>query len=122
VPITFLKRAISSAELRFTIRLRHNSQFQAKVSLRETFAWNTIHNSLFIIHFSLVYRYYFAAKLGHGVDDVDLNRDDFFYRVNADLIGKFVNIASRCAKFITICELGQEKWRLLQCQCVSPNK
>jgi methionyl-tRNA synthetase len=46
-------------------------------------------------------RYYFAAKLGHGVDDVDLNLDDFFYRVNADLIGKFVNIASRCAKFIT---------------------
>lgn len=46
-------------------------------------------------------RYYFAAKLSHGVDDVDLNMDDFFHRVNADLVGKFVNIASRCAKFIT---------------------
>jgi len=45
-------------------------------------------------------RYYFAAKLGNGVDDVDLNLDDFLYRVNADLVGKFVNIASRCAKFI----------------------
>ncbi|EDN72658.1 Methionyl-tRNA synthetase, class Ia [Beggiatoa sp. SS] len=46
-------------------------------------------------------RYYFAAKLGYGVDDVDLNLDDFLHRVNADLVGKFVNIASRCAKFIT---------------------
>lgn len=46
-------------------------------------------------------RYYFAAKLGHGVDDVDLSLDDFNHRVNADLVGKFVNIASRCAGFIT---------------------
>ncbi len=46
-------------------------------------------------------RYYFAAKLGNGVEDVDLNMDDFFHRVNADLVGKFVNIASRCVKFIT---------------------
>ncbi len=46
-------------------------------------------------------RYYFAAKLNDGVDDLDLNLDDFTARVNADLIGKFVNIASRCAGFIT---------------------
>ena len=46
-------------------------------------------------------RYYFAAKLGNGVDDVDLNLDDFFHRVNADLVGKVVNIASRCAGFIS---------------------
>jgi len=45
-------------------------------------------------------RYYFAAKLGNGVDDVDLNLDDFLHRVNADLVGKVVNIASRCAGFI----------------------
>ncbi len=45
-------------------------------------------------------RYYFAAKLGGGVDDIDLNLDDFLKRVNADLIGKVVNIASRCAGFI----------------------
>ncbi|MEN8214396.1 MAG: methionine--tRNA ligase [Pseudomonadota bacterium] len=45
-------------------------------------------------------RYYFAAKLGPGVDDIDLNLDDFRQRVNADLVGKFVNIASRCAGFI----------------------
>ena len=42
-------------------------------------------------------RYYFAAKLSGGVDDIDLNLDDFVQRVNSDLIGKVVNIASRCA-------------------------
>ncbi|BBL60723.1 methionine--tRNA ligase [Methylomonas koyamae] len=45
-------------------------------------------------------RYYFAAKLGAGVDDIDLNFDDFCLRVNSDLVGKVVNIASRCAGFI----------------------
>ena len=45
-------------------------------------------------------RYYFAAKLGPGVDDIDLNLEDFTARVNADLVGKVVNIASRCAGFI----------------------
>jgi methionyl-tRNA synthetase len=45
-------------------------------------------------------RYYLAAKLGSGVDDLDLNLDDFIARVNADLVGKVVNIASRCAGFI----------------------
>jgi methionyl-tRNA synthetase len=46
-------------------------------------------------------RYYFAAKLGSGVDDLDLNLDDFTQRVNSDLVGKVVNIASRCAGFIS---------------------
>lgn len=46
-------------------------------------------------------RYYFAAKLTAGVDDLDLNLEDFSQRVNADLVGKVVNIASRCAGFIT---------------------
>ncbi len=45
-------------------------------------------------------RYYFAAKLGNHIDDIDLNLDDFTQRVNADLVGKVVNIASRCAGFI----------------------
>ena len=45
-------------------------------------------------------RYYYAAKLGAGVDDIDLNLEDFIARVNADLVGKYVNIASRCAGFI----------------------
>ncbi|MBL4711116.1 MAG: methionine--tRNA ligase subunit beta, partial [Gammaproteobacteria bacterium] len=46
-------------------------------------------------------RYYLAAKLSNGVDDLDLNLDDFTARVNSDLVGKVVNIASRCAGFIT---------------------
>ena len=45
-------------------------------------------------------RYYFAAKLGSGIDDLDLNLEDFVQRVNSDLVGKVVNIASRCAGFI----------------------
>ncbi len=45
-------------------------------------------------------RYYFAAKSSGGVDDLDLNLTDFIARVNADLVGKFVNLASRCAGFI----------------------
>ncbi len=46
-------------------------------------------------------RYYFAGKLSHHVEDIDLNLEDFSARVNSDLIGKYVNIASRCAGFIT---------------------
>jgi methionyl-tRNA synthetase len=46
-------------------------------------------------------RYYFAAKLGSGVEDIDLNLDDFAQRVNSDLVGKVVNIASRCAGFLS---------------------
>ncbi len=46
-------------------------------------------------------RYYFAAKLSASVEDLDLNLDDFAQRVNSDLVGKVVNIASRCARFIT---------------------
>ena len=45
-------------------------------------------------------RYYYAAKLNARVEDLDLNFDDFLHRVNADLVGKVVNIASRCAGFI----------------------
>ena len=45
-------------------------------------------------------RYYFAAKLSSHIQDIDLNFEDFIHRVNADLVGKVVNIASRCAGFI----------------------
>ena len=46
-------------------------------------------------------RYYYAAKLNGTMEDVDLNLEDFVAKVNSDLIGKYVNIASRCAGFIT---------------------
>src|SRR5690606_22169300 len=45
-------------------------------------------------------RYYFASRLGDGIDDLDLNLDDFVAKVNSDIVGKLVNIASRCAGFI----------------------
>ena len=46
-------------------------------------------------------RYYFAAKLSSGIDDIDMNLDEFSTRLNSDIVGKLVNIASRCAGFIT---------------------
>ncbi|MBT6693322.1 MAG: methionine--tRNA ligase [Porticoccaceae bacterium] len=46
-------------------------------------------------------RYYYASKLSGSIEDVDLNLEDFIQKVNSDLVGKVVNIASRCAKFIT---------------------
>ena len=45
-------------------------------------------------------RYYYAAKLNGTMEDIDLNLDDFVAKVNSDLIGKYINIASRCAGFI----------------------
>lgn len=46
------------------------------------------------------FRYYIATKLNDRIEDLDINFDDFISRINSDLIGKFVNIASRCASFI----------------------
>ena len=45
-------------------------------------------------------RYYFAAKLNDKVEDIDLNFEDYVQRVNSDLVGKYLNIASRCSSFI----------------------
>ena len=45
-------------------------------------------------------RYYLASKLSSGIDDLDFNLEDFIQKVNSDLVGKFANIASRCAGFI----------------------
>jgi methionyl-tRNA synthetase len=61
-------------------------------------------------------RYYFAAKLSHRIEDIDLNFEDFRLRVNADLVGKVINIASRCAGFITKRFDG-----ILSAECSEPN-
>ena len=45
-------------------------------------------------------RYYFAAKLNDKVEDIDLNFEDYVQRINSDLVGKYLNIASRCSSFI----------------------
>ncbi|HEY0802362.1 MAG TPA: methionine--tRNA ligase [Steroidobacteraceae bacterium] len=52
-------------------------------------------------------RYYFAAKLGSGIDDMDMNLDEFATRLNSEIVGKLVNIASRCAGFITKTSAGK---------------
>lgn len=55
----------------------------------------------YLEHFKPEYlRYYLATKLTERVEDLDLNLDDFMQKINADVVGKFVNIASRCASFI----------------------
>ena len=58
--------------------------------------------STYLHHLNPEYlRYYFAGKLDNSINDLDLNLDDFQTRVNSDLVGKLVNIASRCAGFIS---------------------
>lgn len=60
-----------------------------------------INASTYLEHLDAEYlRYYFAAKLSNSVDDIDLNLEDFIQRVNSDVVGKVVNIASRCAGFL----------------------
>ncbi len=56
----------------------------------------------YLDHFKPEYlRYYFAAKLGPGIDDIDMNLEEFAARLNSDIVGKLVNIASRCSGFVT---------------------
>jgi len=52
-------------------------------------------------------RYYFAAKMGPGIDDMDMNLDEFATRLNSEIVGKLVNIASRCAGFVTRTSAGK---------------
>ncbi len=57
--------------------------------------------STYLNHLNPAYlRYYYASKLGPGLDDLDLNREEFVNKVNSDLVGKVVNLASRTAKFV----------------------
>ncbi|MCL4110258.1 UNVERIFIED_CONTAM: hypothetical protein GTU68_038614 [Idotea baltica] len=51
-------------------------------------------------------RYYYASKLGSGLDDIDLNPEEFIAKVNSDLVGKLVNLASRSAKFVANANLS----------------
>jgi methionyl-tRNA synthetase len=60
-----------------------------------------IRASTYLNHLDPQYlRYYYASKLGPGLDDLDLNREELVAKVNADLVGKVVNLASRTAKFV----------------------
>ncbi|MFO0427788.1 MAG: methionine--tRNA ligase [Planctomyces sp.] len=53
-------------------------------------------------------RYYYASKLGPGLDDIDLNLSEFVHRVNSDLVGKVVNLASRTARFLAGSTLSKD--------------
>jgi methionyl-tRNA synthetase len=57
-------------------------------------------------------RYYFASRLGPGIDDLDLNLDEFTTKINGDIVGKLVNIASRCAGLLARVADGQLAARL----------
>jgi methionyl-tRNA synthetase len=60
-----------------------------------------IQAATYLKHLNPAYlRYYYASKLGTGLDDIDLNLDEFLTKVNSDLVGKVVNLASRTAKFL----------------------
>ena len=60
-----------------------------------------IRASTYLEHLDPAYlRYYYASKLSSGVDDIDLSFEDFIGKVNSDLVGKVVNIASRTARFV----------------------
>jgi len=81
-----------------------------------------INASTYLEHLDAEYlRYYFAAKLSDSIDDIDLNLEDFVQRVNSDVVGKVVNIASRCAGFLrkgfnnTLTEQCAEPELLAQC-------
>jgi methionyl-tRNA synthetase len=64
--------------------------------------------STYLEHLDPAYlRYYLASKLGSGVDDLDLNLDEFIDKVNSDLVGKVVNLASRSARFIETLGLSE---------------
>ena len=56
-------------------------------------------------------RYYYAAKLNSSMEDIDLSLEDFVARVNSDLVGKYINIASRCAGFVTKKFNGRIDWQ-----------
>ncbi len=75
-----------------------------------------INAKLYLDHLNPEYlRYYFASKLGSGVDDIDFHAEDFTQRINADLVGKWINIGSRSAGFITKQFLGK-----LSSHCAEP--
>ena len=68
-----------------------------------------IRASTYLEHLDPAYlRYYYASKLSSAVDDIDLNFEDFIGKVNSDLVGKVVNIASRTARFVEKTGLADE--------------
>jgi len=97
----FWPAMLSSANFRTPTKV-HTHGFVTVDGLKMSKSRGTFINARnYLDHLSPEYlRYYFAAKLNGSVDDLDINLEDFVQRVNSDVVGKVVNIASRCAGFI----------------------
>lgn len=97
----FWPAMLSAAEFRTPTRV-HAHGFVTVNGLKMSKSRGTFINArTYLDHLKPEYlRYYFAAKLSGNVDDLDISLEDFTQRVNSDLVGKVVNIASRCAGFI----------------------
>ena len=97
----FWPAMLSSANYRTPTKV-HTHGFVTVDGLKMSKSRGTFINARnYLDHLSPEYlRYYFAAKLNGSVDDLDINLEDFVQRVNSDVVGKVVNIASRCAGFI----------------------
>jgi methionyl-tRNA synthetase len=97
----FWPAMLSSANYRTPSKV-HTHGFVTVDGLKMSKSRGTFINARnYLDHLSPEYlRYYFAAKLNGSVDDLDINLEDFVQRVNSDVVGKVVNIASRCAGFI----------------------
>ena len=97
----FWPAMLHSAELRTPTRVNVHGFVTVNGKKMSKSRGTFINGKTYLEHLDPEYlRYYFAAKLTANVDDLDLNLDDFIARVNSDLVGKVVNIASRTAKFI----------------------
>ena len=98
----FWPALLDSANLRLPTRVYSHGFLTVNGAKMSKSRGTFIRAETYIKHLNPEYlRYYFAAKLGTGLDDIDLNIEDFVQRVNSDLVGKVINIAGRCASFIS---------------------
>ena len=97
----FWPAMLSSADLRTPTAIYAHGFLTVNGTKMSKSRGTFIKASTYLEHLDAEYlRYYFAAKLSASVDDIDLNLEDFTQRVNSDVVGKVVNIASRCAGFL----------------------
>lgn len=98
----FWPAMLSSANFRTPTQLAVNGFLTVNGAKMSKSRGTFIQARTYLDHLNSEYlRYYYAAKLSSRVEDLDLNLEDFIQRVNSDLVGKVVNIASRSAKFIS---------------------
>ena len=97
----FWPAVLSAAEFRTPTRVHTHGFITVGGEKMSKSRGTFINASTYLDHLDPEYlRYYYATKLSPNTDDIDINFDDFVQRVNSDLVGKIVNIASRCAGFL----------------------